>query len=86
MNSQWDRHWNIICLGTITITSAVVGTAFFSANLADLATPANTEIEFWWLGYRLLVSVLIGLVYLTMIRRSQEAIFATNFELLRSRH
>ena len=36
MDFDQDKLWVTVCLGIVTISSAAVGAAFFSAGLADL--------------------------------------------------
>ena len=81
MDPQWDRHWCTICLGIITLTSALVGAAFFSADLADLSARSGNVFQLMWALYRLIIIVMIIAVYVTMIERAMDAIFSTGFEL-----
>ena len=35
-SAEWARHWDIICLGTLTIATAITGTAVVLAAGPDL--------------------------------------------------
>ena len=85
MDPQWERHWCTICLGIITLTSALVGAAFFSADLGDLTIRSGNIYESIGLAYRVTVMVSIVAVYVTMIERAMDAIFMTRFELAAKR-
>ena len=37
-SQEWERHWNTVCLGIITVASAAVGAALFTADLAEFGT------------------------------------------------
>ncbi len=83
MAFDWDNFWVTICLGIVAITSAAVGTAFFSANLADLATSAVDIENFAWVWWRLMGVLFVAGIYVTQIRHAEEAMFATEIELAR---
>ncbi len=34
--AEWARHWDIICLGTLTIATAITGTAVVIASNSDI--------------------------------------------------
>lgn len=36
MAAEWARHWDIICLGTLTIATAITGTAVVIASNSDI--------------------------------------------------
>ena len=83
MDFDWDKLWVIVCLGIVTIASASVGAAFFSASLADLSTPAVGIASLVWLWCRLIGVLFVVAIYLTLIGRAEVAMFATEIELAR---
>lgn len=83
MHPDWDRQWITICLGVLTIASAAVGAALFSAGLVDVTTSAVNPTALVSLYSRLIVSLFVTAIYLTMVRHAETAIFATDFELAR---
>ena len=36
MDEDWDRHWNTLCLGILTLATATVGAAFFAGGVANI--------------------------------------------------
>ena len=83
MNPDWERQWITICIGIVTIATAAVGVALSSARLADLAVSATSPEALIWLYCRFITSLFVALIYLTLIRNAEAAIFATDFELAR---
>lgn len=84
MNPDWDRQWITICIGIVTIATAAVGVALFSARLADPAVSATSPEALILLCCRLIIGLFVASIYLTMIRRAEATIFATDFELARA--
>ena len=42
MDVQWARHWDTICLGTVTIATAVLGAVILLAGGLDIALPISS--------------------------------------------
>ena len=41
MDEDWDRHWNTLCLGILTLATATVGAAFFAGGVANIDLSSN---------------------------------------------
>ena len=74
-SQEWERHWNTICLGIVTVATAAVGVALFTADVADIVTS--------WATYSL--AALAILAYLSVLFLGGSAIFATSNELEQQR-
>ncbi len=72
-NQEWERHWNTICLGIVTIATAAVGVALFTADVAEVITS--------WATYSLAIIAIIA--YLDVIYLGGKAIFSTSIGLER---
>ena len=70
-SQEWERHWNTICLGVVTIATAAVGIALFAADVAEVVTS--------WATYSLAIIAIIA--YLNVIYLGGKAIFSTSAEL-----
>ena len=70
-SQEWERHWNTVCLGIITVASAAVGAALFTADLAEF----GTSYPAWGL------IALAMLAYLNVLITGGRAIFSTPEEL-----
>ena len=66
-NQEWERHWNTVCLGIVTVVSAAVGAALFTADLAKIGTS--------YLAWGLIA--LAMLAYLNVLSTGGRAIFST---------
>ena len=56
-NQEWERHWNTICLGIVTIATAAVGVALFTADVVEIVTS--------WATYSLVIIAILA--YLDVI-------------------
>ena len=74
-SQEWERHWNTISLGIVTVATAAVGVALFAADVAEIVTS--------WATYSL--AALAILAYLSVLFLGGSAIFATSNELERQR-
>ena len=74
-SQEWERHWNTICLGIVTIATAAVGVALFTADMAEIITS--------WATYSL--AALAILAYLSVLFLGTSAIFSTSEELEQQR-
>ena len=72
-NQEWERHWNTICLGIVTVATAAVGVAFFTADVAEIVTS--------WATYSLAAVAILA--YLSVLFLGTSAIFSTSDELER---
>ena len=72
-SQEWERHWNTICLGIVTVATAAVGVALFAADITEIVTSWATHS---------LAAVAI-LAYLSVLLLGNRAIFATSDELER---
>ena len=70
-SQEWERHWNTICLGIVTIATAAVGVALFAADAAEVIAS--------WATYSL--AAVAVLAYLSVIFLGTNAIFSTSDEL-----
>jgi len=70
-SQEWERHWNTICLGIVTVATAAVGVALFAADIAGIVTS--------WATYSLVVIAILA--YLSVLFLGSSAIFATSNEL-----
>ena len=72
-NQEWERHWNTICLGIVTIATAAVGVALFTADVVEIVTS--------WATYSLVIIAILA--YLDVIYLGGNAIFSTSSGLER---
>ena len=70
---EWERHWNTLCLSVVTIGTAVIGVALFSADIAEVVTSLPK--------YCLVVIAIFA--YLNMLLIGGRAIYSTPDELAR---
>ncbi len=49
-DADWERHWNTICLGIVTIATAAIGAAFFASDL-------GTDITSWLKLFLALIAI-----------------------------
>ena len=72
-SADWERHWNTICLGISTIATAVIGAAFFAANItADVTS-----------GMNLILASIAIVSYLRLVVLSGRTIFTASNDLVR---
>jgi len=84
MNTDWDRHWDTMCLGIITIATAVMGAAFFAADIASISF-ASKELEARMMEFIKIAPVFIVLlVYLRMVLVARKSIFTASADLERA--
>ena len=81
MDFDRDKLWVTICLGIVTISSAAVGVAFFSAGLADLTITEIDGTSLAWLVWKFAGVLMVVAVYWHMLRRAEIAMFVTDFDL-----
>ena len=72
-SQEWERHWNTISLGIVTVATAAVGVALFTADVAEAVTS--------WAMYSL--AAIAVLAYLIVLFLGSRAIFSTSEELER---
>ena len=72
-SQEWERHWNTICLGIVTVATAAIGVALFTADVAEVVTS--------WATYSL--AAVAVLAYLSVLYLGANAIFSTSHELER---
>ena len=74
---EWERHWNTICLGIVTIASAALGTAIFASNPADidLTTKDNWGLTLAALKFGLIIIAMV--LHMLLVALSGRAIFHT---------
>ena len=70
-SQEWERHWNTICLGIVTVATAAVGVALFTADIAEIITS--------WATYSLVIIAMLA--YLSVLFLGTSAIFSTSNEL-----
>ena len=68
---EWERHWNTICLGIVTVATAAVGVAFFASDVTEIVTS--------WAAYSLVAIVVLA--YLNVLYLGSKSIFSTSDEL-----
>lgn len=66
-NDEWERHWNTISLGIVTVATAAVGVALFATDL--------TETVNSWARYCLVIIAV--LTYLRVVYLGGRVIFPT---------
>ena len=66
-NDEWERHWNTISLGIVTVATAAVGVALFATDL--------TETVNSWARYGLVIIAV--LTYLRVVYLGGRVIFST---------
>ena len=64
---DWERHWNTICLGIITIATAAIGGALFAADYSA----TNTS----WIEYAL--TIIAIWTYLLVLLSGADVIFTS---------
>ncbi len=84
-NSEWNRHWNTICMGILTIATAVVGAAFFAADIASVVFADKGTVYQFLQAAKVVTIVVVLATYLRMVTISGYAIFTTPGELERQR-
>ena len=72
-SQEWERHWNTICLGIVTVATAAAGVAFLAADVAEIVTS--------WATYSLVAIAILA--YLSVLFLGSKAIFSTSDELER---
>ncbi len=72
---EWERHWNTISLGIVTVATAAAGVALFTADVTEIVTS--------WTTYSL--AVIAILAYLSVLHLGSRVIFSTPDELGRRR-
>ena len=65
-NEHWPRHWDIVCLGTVTIGTAALGGAVLSSDLEDIVSS----------GPKFCLAILVLSVYLMLLFSARWAIFS----------
>ena len=65
-NDDWARHWDIVCLGIVTVGTAALGGAVLSSDLKEIVSS--------WPKYCLAILVLT--VYVTLLFSARHAIFS----------
>jgi len=84
MNAEWDRRWNTVCLGIITIATATVAAAFFAADVA------NSDFSSQEFAVRILQLAKIStifivlLVHLRLVIAASKSIFTSSADLERA--
>lgn len=63
MPSETERYWGTICLGIVTIATAVIGVALFSSGLVDVRIPEGGPLTSILLGVKLVAAVLAIVFY-----------------------
>lgn len=84
MDFDQDKLWVTVCLGIVTISSAAVGAAFFSAGLADLTVENIDATSLAWLLWKFIGAILVVAIHWNMLRRAETAMFATDFDLAKT--
>ncbi len=81
MDFDQDKLWVTVCLGIVTISSAAVGAAFFSAGLVDFTVAEIDATSLAWLSWKFIGAILVAAIHWNMLRRADTAMFATDFDL-----
>ena len=80
MDAQWARHWDTICLGTVTIATAVLGAVILLSGGLGIAlplfsgTPSVPEIT------KALSTAVAAILYVTLITIAGVSIFLSSGE------
>ena len=70
-NPDWERHWNTICLGIVTVATAAIGGAFFAA---DFTTGSVSLPEY-------VLTIIAIMTYLIVLIRGGDTIFSSDTDL-----
>lgn len=74
-HEEWERHWNTISLGIVTVATAAIGVALFATDLTETANS--------WTRYSLVIIAV--LTYLRVVYLGGRVIFSTSEDLARQR-
>ena len=81
MDAEWERHWNTVCLGIITIATATVGAALFASDIASIDL-SSKEISVQTLQMLKICAVFVVLaVHLWLVETASESIFTSSADL-----
>ena len=72
-NPDWERHWNTICLGIVTLATGAVGGALFATDFTT--TTGLSLIEYT-------LTVLAITLYLVVLARGSDAVFSSYQDLI----
>lgn len=81
MDEDWDRHWNTLSLGILTLATATVGAAFFAGGVANIDLSSNDP------GIQILQAIkfvfIFGalLVLIRLVGAASKAIFTSSPDL-----
>ena len=83
MNGDWDRHWNTLCLGIITLATATVGAAFFAGDIVGIEFSPNDIRTNVLQVVKIVCYIFILLVLVRMVIAGSESIFTPDADLAR---
>ena len=67
MDAQWSRHWDTICLGTVTIATAVLGAVILLSGGLGIALPLFSGTPSTPEALKALSTVAAATLYVTLI-------------------
>lgn len=83
MRDEWDRHWNTLCLGVVTLAMATVGAAFFAGGVADTDLSSSDPAMLILQAAKFVFIFGALLILVRLIGAAGKAIFTSSLDLSR---